>query len=256
MAVTRQVGRWAVRRVQNDVTKRLLRGLPNPSRHRLLQFATKAAAQGGSKEFRVLDAGAGMAPFRTLFEHVTYETADFAQVPRKKYSELDHVCDLTSIPVPDGTYDLVLCTQVMEHVPEPETVLREFHRVLKPGGKVFLSAPLFYREHETPYDFHRFTQFAWKRLAERTGFRVKEIKWLEGYYGTLAYQARMGAMSLPDRWIIWRVLLALLARQMTRAEMKHKVQVGMPKNYRVVMVKPATPAPAIATSTPFASAEQ
>jgi ubiquinone/menaquinone biosynthesis C-methylase UbiE len=42
---------------------------------------------------------------------------------------------LTAIPVPDSTYDLVLCTQVMEHVPDPLGVLREFHRVLKPGGQ-------------------------------------------------------------------------------------------------------------------------
>lgn len=227
----------AARRVQNDVTNRLLRGLPNPSRHRLRQFVAKAAAQGDSKDFRVLDAGAGKAPFRELFDHVTYETADFGQVHKKSYSQLDYVCDLTEIPVLDSTYDLVLCTQVMEHVPDPLAVLREFHRVLKPSGQAWLSAPFFYMEHEKPYDFHRFTQFAWKRMAAETGFTVKEINWLEGYYGTLAYQARIGAQSLPNRWVVWRVLLALLARQMTHAEMKKKVKVGMPKNYRVVFVK-------------------
>jgi SAM-dependent methyltransferase len=227
----------AARRVQTDVTARLLRDLPNPSRYRLRQFAAKAAAQGESKDFRVLDAGAGKAPFRELFDHVSYETADFGQVTNKSYAELDYVCDLTAIPVPDASYDLVLCTQVMEHVPDPVAVLTEFHRVLKPGGQAWLSAPFFYMEHEKPYDFHRFTQFAWQRMATETGFTVKQIKWLEGYYGTLAYQARIGAESLPDRWVIWRVLLALLARQMTHAEMKKKLRVGMPKNYSVVFVK-------------------
>jgi hypothetical protein len=110
--------------------------------------------------------------------------------------------------------------------------------VLKPGGQAWLSAPLFFMEHEKPYDFHRFTQFAWKHIAKESGFTVKELKWLEGYYGTLAYQARIGAESLPNRWILWRILLAVLARQMTNAEMKKKVHVGMPKNYRVVFVKP------------------
>jgi SAM-dependent methyltransferase len=228
--------------VQKQVTVRLLRGLPNPSRYRLRQFVAKAAKQGSSKEFRVLDAGAGKAPFRHMFDHVTYETADFGQVPRKDYAPIDHVCDLTAIPVPDSTYDLVLCTQVLEHVPEPLAVMRELHRVVKPGGQAWMSAPLFFAEHEAPYDFHRFTRFAWKRMAAESGFRVKEITWLEGYYGTLAYQARVGAQSLPNRWIVWRVLLALLARQMTRAEMtKRKVMVGMPKNYRVVLVKPCVP---------------
>lgn len=227
----------AARQVQRRVTLRLLRDLPNPSRYRLRRFVQRAASKGTSKEFRVLDAGAGAAPFRSLFEHVSYETADFGKVGGKRYAQIDHVCDLTAIPVPDASYDLVLCTQVLEHVPDPEAVLREFHRVLKPSGQAWLSAPLFYAEHEAPYDYHRFTRFAWKRLAARTGFRIKEIGWLEGYYGTLAYQARVGAQSLPHRWIVWKVLLALLARQMTRAEMQRKVQVGMPKNYSVVMVR-------------------
>jgi len=238
MPAPRSLKTRAAKRVQKDVVNRILRGLPNPSRHRLRQFAASAAAQGESKEFRVLDAGAGKAPFRGLFDHVTYETADFGQVNNKAYAQLDYVCDLTEIPVPDATYDLVLCTQVMEHVPDPVAVLREFHRVLKPGGEAWLSAPLFFMEHEQPYDFHRFTQFAWKKMAAETGFTVKQIKWLEGYYGTLSYQARIGAQSLPNRWILWRIALAVLARQMARAEMKKKVHVGMPKNYRVVFVKP------------------
>ncbi len=74
-------------------------------------------------------------------------------------------------------------------------------------------------------------------MAAETGFTVQEITWLEGYYGTLAYQARIGAQSLPNRWLVWRVLLALLARTMTHAEMKKKVLVGMPKNYQVVFAK-------------------
>ena len=234
---SRRVRTWAARRVQKDVTDRLLQGLPNPSRYRLRTFAEQAAAQGSSKDFRVLDAGAGKAPFRRLFDHVTYETADFGLVAKKAYAPIDYRCDLTAIPVPDSTYDLVLCTQVMEHVPDPLAVLREFHRVLKPGGQAWLTAPLFFAEHEKPFDFHRFTQFAWRQMAGETGFTIKEITWLEGYYGTLAYQTRMAAQSLPNRWILWRVLLALLARKMTHAEMKKKVQVGMPKNYRVIFVK-------------------
>jgi len=230
--------------LERQVIRRLLADLPNPSRHRLSQWVRKAAAVGKSKSFRVLDAGAGRAPYRHLFDHVTYETADFVQVSRKKYTEIDHVCDLTKIPVPDETYDLVLSTQVLEHVPEPVAVLREFHRVLKPGGQAWLSAPLFYAEHEKPFDFHRYTQFSWRWMAADSGFRVEVLDWLEGYYGTLAYQASMGAHVLPGRWVLWRVVLALLARHMTKAEMRRKIKVGMPKNYCVVLVKePAATAP-------------
>src|SRR4029453_18254417 len=179
MTGRRRLRRWAARRVQTDVTDRLLHGLPNPSRYRLRKFAEQAAAQGSSKDFRVLDAGAGKAPFRRLFDHLTYETADFGQVAKKAYAPIDYRCDLTTIPVPDSTYDLVSSTQVLDHVPDPVAVLRERHRVLKPGGQAWLTAPLFFAEHEKPYDFHRFTQFAWQRMATETGFTVKEITWLE-----------------------------------------------------------------------------
>jgi SAM-dependent methyltransferase len=238
MADKHDVGQQVARRVDRAVIRPPLTGLPDPSRIRLRRFAARAARQGADKDFRVLDAGAGRAPYRAMFNDVSYETADFAQLPNKKYGPLDHVCDLAAIPVPDATYDLVLCTQVLEHLPEPLGVLRELHRVLKPGGKAYLSAPLFYAEHEKPYDFHRYTQFAWKRMAAESGFAIEELAWLEGYYATLAYQARMAARSLPTRWLVWRILLALLARQMTHAEMKHKIRAGMPKNYRVIMVKP------------------
>jgi ubiquinone/menaquinone biosynthesis C-methylase UbiE len=220
-----------------NLIHRLLKDVPNVSRHRLREWVSEAANVGDSKEFRVLDAGAGKAPFRRLFAKVSYETADFGKVS-KSYGKIDYVCDLSAIPVADETYDLVLCTQVLEHLPEPLPVLREFQRILKPGGQAWLSAPLFYAEHEKPYDFHRYTQFAWRRMAEESGFDLKEIEWLEGYYGTLSYQAKFAAQHLPRKWRVWRVVMALLARTMARAELREKVKVGMPKNYRCIMVKP------------------
>ncbi|NIP26963.1 MAG: class I SAM-dependent methyltransferase, partial [Phycisphaerae bacterium] len=52
--------------------------------------------------------------------------------------------DLSSIPIQDNQYDMVICTQVLEHVPEPKAVLAELHRVLKLRGELWLSAPLFF----------------------------------------------------------------------------------------------------------------
>ncbi len=95
----------------------------------------------------MLDAGAGEGPYRNHFTHTQYEAADFEQVPDKEYSGNQHVCDLTSIPVEDDRYDLVFLSQVLEHLPQPALVLSEPHRVLKPGGRVWASAPLFYEEH-------------------------------------------------------------------------------------------------------------
>lgn len=124
--------------------------IPNASRVNARRFAERAAARGTGPDFRVLDAGAGSAPYRDLFAHVHYEAADVAATPGKDYSHIDHLCDVVDIPVGDGTYDLVWCSQVLEHVREPERALREFHRILRPGGEVWLTAPSTTRSTSSP----------------------------------------------------------------------------------------------------------
>ena len=103
-------------------------------------------------------------PYRSLFDHVTYESIDFCKVD-KEYAAPTYIGDATAIPVSDGRYDfLVLMTQVLEHLPDPVKVLCEVNRVMKPASTLWLSCPLFYQEHEQPYDFFRYTQFGLRHL--------------------------------------------------------------------------------------------
>lgn len=209
---------------------------PNSSRVYLERWVGEAAKQGQGKNFRVLDAGSGVGPYRDLFDDVSYESADF-----KPFPQLTYECDLASIPVEDDRFDLVLCTQTLEHLPDPLAVLREFQRVVKPGGEVWLSAPLFFEEHGGPYDFYRYTRFGWEHLANEAGFDVRELAWLEGYYGTLAYQLRTAARQLSVGFLPLRAVFLLLARMFTSLDLRHKVtDRGMCKNYRCVLVKPVS----------------
>lgn len=144
----------------------------------------------------VLDAGAGNQRYRPKFVDHRYESADFEMVD-KKYQPSTYVCDLASIPVEDNRYDAILFSQVMEHLPKPVAVLAELRRVLKPGGTIFCSAPLFYEEHEKPYDFYRYTQFGFRHLFEDAGLRVVETRWLEGFMGTAYLQMRWLAKYMP-----------------------------------------------------------
>ena len=226
----------------------------NSSRTHLRRFLERAASEVRPGE-RVLDAGAGRAQYRGLFAHATYETADFMAVEGKKYRQPDYVCDLVAIPVEDARFDHVVCTQVLEHLPEPLRVVAELGRVLKPGGTLWLSAPLFYAEHETPYDFFRYTQFGLRRLLEDAGFEVLEIAWLEGYFGTLSYQVRVAGKALPGGRAAYGggprgTALAGAARVARKAaprvadlhaglDERHKiVDAGLPKNHTVVARRP------------------
>lgn len=169
----------------------------NSSQIHLNKFI-KQAAVSVSQGALVLDAGAGSCPYEEYFPHVKYESADFCKAGID-YGDITHVCDLTSIPVEDKRFDLVICTQVLAHMREPEAVLLELNRVLTPGACLWLSAPLFFEENCSPYDFFRFTQYGLKYLLEKTGFVIEKFEWLEGYYGTLSYQLYTASHALPRR---------------------------------------------------------
>lgn len=202
----------------------------NSSRYYLERFVKQAsgAIPAGSL---VLDAGAGDGVYRRWFAQHRYESADFEQVA-KPYQASTYVCDLSRIPVEDGRFDLVLLTQVLEHLPEPRAVLRELRRVLKPNGLIYASAPLFYEEHEQPYDFYRYTQFALQRMFSEAGFRAVEIGWLEGYLGTVSYQLQVAARATPRGL---HLPLKVAGELLARMDARYKVTtVGHPKNYTVI----------------------
>jgi SAM-dependent methyltransferase len=226
----------------------------NSSRTYLHRFLARAARTVQPGQL-VLDAGAGRAPYRELFAHARYETADFLAVKGKKYVEPDYVCDLAQIPVDDARFDHVLLTQVLEHIPEPARVLAELHRVMAPGGRLWLTAPLFYAEHEKPYDFFRYTQFGMRHLLEGAGFEVEEVEWMEGYLGTLSYQARVLSRSLPATRAdyggglkglalasaakVSKRAARRLADRLSRLDLEYKfIGKGLPKNYQAVARKP------------------
>lgn len=125
---------------------------------------------------RVLDLGAGSCPYRALFGHCEYRTQDFTglqgdQLRHGGYGQIDFVCDASAVPVADGSFDAILCTEMLEHVPDPLAVIRECARLLRPGGRLLLTAPLGSGIHQAPHHYYGgFTPYWHQRFLAQVGF--------------------------------------------------------------------------------------
>ena len=163
----------------------------NSSRVHLAEFA-QAAAESLEPGSLILDAGAGKCPYKPLFNHMQYEFSDACQIEGMVYGDITYKCDITSIPVEDNRYDLVLCTQVISELPEPIIALKELNGSLNPG-RCCGSQLLFQMSSLAIYsDYFRFAESGFRHILECAGFDVIQIEWLEGYFGTVC-------LSIKDR---------------------------------------------------------
>ena len=102
---------------------------------------------------RVLDVGAQYCPYYPFFSGKCESYSSLDVVPTEM---VDIVCDAEDMPIEDASYDLVLCTQVLEHCNRPERIVSECHRVLKQGGTLIVTVPSIFPVHGYPADNWRF----------------------------------------------------------------------------------------------------
>ena len=156
-----------------------IKAILDPENARIAEFLSEQSAQLPTDAL-LLDAGAGQCPYRYLFKKQAYQSTD---MPGGFYEQPhDFECELHSIPKDDNTYDAVVLTQVLEHVPDPEAVLAEISRVLKPNGKLLLSVPLNGPLHGEPWHYFQFTHYGLNQLAQKTGFQIAEIEKVGGAF--------------------------------------------------------------------------
>jgi len=121
---------------------------------------------------KLLDVGCGEQPYRAYFPNVEkYTGCDFDATR----GPVDFACPADKIPMPDESFDSLLCTEVLEHVPDPSATLVEFHRILRAEGMVLLTTPMYWPSHEAPYDFFRYPAHGLIALFERNGFEVLQL---------------------------------------------------------------------------------
>lgn len=136
----------------------------------------------------VLDVGCGHMPFRTLLlRHAeSYDGLDL----EPRVEGVRYVTDAATMSgVPPGAFDTVLCSEVLEHVDNPDQVLAAIANVLRPGGKLLATVPHLSRLHEEPFDYYRYTGYGLRALLQRAKLEVVELTPQAGLVSFLAHQA-------------------------------------------------------------------
>ncbi len=141
---------------------------------------------------RILDFGCGSKPYISLFSNATeYIGLDYEGEGHSHVNEdVDVFYDGKKIPFPDASFDAVFSSEVFEHLFNMDEILRELNRVMKKGGKMLLSCPFVWPEHEVPVDYARYTRFALRDLLEKHGFTVL-VQDKTGDFTSTIYQMKM-----------------------------------------------------------------
>jgi len=204
---------------------RRLRQYPQVAAHNwlihdlMVQYLTEVA--GKYSRGRLVDIGCGTKPFAPLFapyvdEHVG---VDLPSGPHGT-DAVDVIGSAYDTTLEDGSFDVVLCSEVLEHLETPLVAIEEMHRLLRTDGIVILTVPFFWHIHEAPRDFYRYTKFGLRYLLETGGFEVIEIRPLTGFIGTfsqllvyflmrLEQHILLRVIGKPLHYLIQRIALAL-----------------------------------------------
>jgi len=149
----------------------------------------------------ILDAGAGESQFKRLCGHLKYIAQDFGQYSGEgdvglqmgtwDNSHLDIVSDILAIPLPDHSVDAIMCTEVLEHIPDPLGAIKEFSRLIKPGGYLLITAPFASLTHFAPYHFASgLSRFFYEKHLPDNGFQITDLQLNGNFFEYVAQENR------------------------------------------------------------------
>ncbi len=200
--------------------------------------AALRAHAGGS----LLDVGCGRRPYGALLDaHARSCTG--LESDRRRYASAppDVWASAVKLPCRDASFDTVFSSQVLEHVPEPAEMMAEMSRVLKPGGRLILTAPHIWGIHEEPHDYFRFTQYGLAHLTRKAGLEALSVRPMAGYWVTAGarlcyYLQRFEKVGAA---FVLRPLYALIQLLAWGLDRLHRVE-GDTWNFILVARKPGT----------------
>lgn len=153
------------------------------------------------KGHKMLDAGAGELQYKKYCNHLEYVSQDFGEYTGEgdvglqqgtwDNSMLDIVSDIASIPVKDKSFDAIMCIEVFEHIPHPIEAIKEFSRIIKPGGELIIAAPFASFTHFAPYYFYNgYSRYFYEKVLPEYGFEIKEIYLNGNFFEGVAQEIR------------------------------------------------------------------
>ncbi len=179
--------------------------------HREIRRRITAFAESVPDDALVLDAGAGEGQYHDLFGHCHLIGLDAAIGDESwDYSALDIVGDLHRIPLRDESVDIVLSVVTVEHLHSPWLAMTELARVARPGARGFFVVPFLWELHQKPNDFFRFTEFGFRQLAEKAGFRVVSIEAMGGLFRVFHYRTASLLKTAIRHPLLFLILLPFL----------------------------------------------
>lgn len=168
---------------------------------------------------RLLDAGAGELRNKKYCSHLTYTSQDFCEfhgtisadgnsglpTPKWDVSAIDIKSDICSIPAADESYDVILCSEVLEHVPEPTQALDEFARLLRPGGLLIITAPFSSNVHMAPFHFSTgFTEHWYRHHLPLRGLTISDLQPNGDWFLLLRQELiRLGSITRNQHSLLW-----------------------------------------------------
>jgi ubiquinone/menaquinone biosynthesis C-methylase UbiE len=149
---------------------------------------------------KILDAGAGEQQFKKFCSHLEYVSQDFGQykpenldsalqMEKWDYGKLDIVSDIASIPVENNSFDVIMCTEVFEHIINPREAVLEFSRILKKDGLLIITAPFCSLTHFAPYHYYTgFSKFFYEKVLSENDFNLLETSTNGNYFEYIAQE--------------------------------------------------------------------
>ena len=148
------------------------------------EIANFVRAEGTKLNGLLLDVGCGRKPYGKWLPNIERHMGVDMPSTMHGPEHADVWASALALPFADATFDSVLCTEVLEHTPDPAVGLREMARVSKAGSLLVLTVPFSEQLHEKPYDFCRFTSYWLEHLLKITGWEILQLRprggaWLE-----------------------------------------------------------------------------